>query len=190
MLFAIAAHAEKATSILDKSAAMVKAAGNVNIGFNLSVEGQATTGYIKLSGSKFCCSMGGNMTWFDGKTMWHYVRENDEVNITTPTSAEVSRMNPYAFLSLYKKGYDVKLTKSTSTEHYITLTGKNKSAAYVQIDVRINKSSYQPTYVKMKTSKRTTEITVNSFLKKQNYSDASFRFNKKDYPNAEIVDLR
>lgn len=186
----VASAADKATTILDKSAAMVKKAGNVNIGFNLTVEGQSTMGYIKLSGNRFCCSMGNTMTWFNGTTMWHYVKDNEEVNVTTPTAAEVARMNPYSFLTLYKKGYDVKLTKSTSSEHYITLTGKHKSAAYVEIQVHINKTSYQPTYIKLTTSRRSTEIKVNSFLKNQNYSDATFRFNKKDYPNAEIVDLR
>ena len=45
----------------------------------------------QLSGQKFVVNMGGTITWFDGKTMWSYVKKNEEVNVTTPTAADRSR---------------------------------------------------------------------------------------------------
>ena len=184
------AEAQDATKILDNSAATLRAAGNVKIGFTMEVDGGASTGYIKLQRQKFVINMGGTITWFDGKTMWTYVKANDEVNVTTPSADAVAKMNPYAFLSFYKKGYTAKMGKSTAKEHEVVLTGKSGSP-FKKVVVRINKSSKYPTVIKMTSSKdAVTTIRCNSFLKNQKYKDSTFQFNKKNYPNAEIVDLR
>lgn len=190
LLVAVLLHAQNATSVLDKSAATLRAAGNVKIGFTLEVDGGASAGYIKLQRQKFVVNVGGSITWFDGKTMWTYVKANEEVNVTNPSADAVAKMNPYAFLSFYKKGYTVKMGKGTAKEHEVLLTGKSGSP-YMNVVVRINKSTQYPTFIKMTSSKgAVTTIRCNSFLKNQKYKDSTFQFNKKNYPDAEIVDLR
>ena len=187
---ALAAHAaDNETKILDKTAETYKKAGDVKIGFTIDVSGQSSAGVIKLSGQKFCCTTGGNVAWFDGKTMWSYVKANEEVNVSNPSEKEITRLNPYAFLNIYKKGYKAKVSKTTDKEYYITLTGK-KGSAYKSIDIHLDKVSYQPSYVKMVTAKRTLTIKVNSYLKNQKFASSDFTFSKKEYPKAEIVDLR
>lgn len=184
------AYAQDATKILDKSAAALKAAGNAKISFTMSVDGGAATGYIKLQGQKFVVNMDGTITWFDGKTMWSYVKQNDEVNVTTPSATEIAKMNPYAFLSFYKKGYTAKMGKSTAKEHEVILTG-DAASTYKKVVMRISKSTSYPSYIHLESAKgRSTTINCNSLQKNQKYTDATFRFNKKNYPNAEIVDLR
>ncbi len=190
LLVAVLLHAQNATSVLDKSAAALRAAGNVKIGFTLEVDGGASAGYIKLQRQKFVVNVGGSITWFDGKTMWTYVKANEEVNVTNPSADAVAKMNPYAFLSFYKKGYTVKMGKGTAKEHEVLLTGKSGSP-YTNVVVRINKSTQYPTFIKMTSSKgAVTTIRCNSFLKNQKYKDSTFQFNKKNYPDVEIVDLR
>ena len=190
LLVAVLLHAQNATSVLDKSAATLRAAGNVKIGFTLEVDGGASAGYIKLQRQKFVVNVGGSITWFDGKTMWTYVKANEEVNVTNPSADAVAKMNPYAFLSFYKKGYTVKMGKGTAKEHEVLLTGKSGSP-YTNVVVRINKSTQYPTFIKMTSSKgAVTTIRCNSFLTNQKYKDSTFQFNKKNYPDAEIVDLR
>ena len=190
LFVALMAEAQEATKILDKSAATLRAAGNVKIAFTLEVDGGASTGYIKLQRQKFVINMGGTITWFDGKTMWTYVKANDEVNVTTPSSDAVAKMNPYAFLSFYKKGYTAKMGKGTAKEDEVILTGKAGSP-FKKVVVRINKSTKYPTVITMTTPKdAVTTIRCNSFQKNQKYKDSTFQFNKKNYPNAEVVDLR
>ncbi len=190
LMMAVIVEAQTATQLLDKSAATLRAAGNVKIGFTMEVEGGTSTGYIKLQRQKFVVNVGGSITWFDGKTMWTYVKANEEVNVTTPSADAVAKMNPYAFLSFYKNGYTVKMGKGTAKEHEVLLTGKSGSP-YTNVVVRINKSTQYPTLIKMTSSKgAVTTIRCNSFLKNQKYKDTTFRFNKKNYPDAEIVDLR
>lgn len=189
-MVALTLQAQNATQLLDKSAATLKAAGNVKIAFAVTAGGATESGYIKLQRQKFVLNMGGVITWFDGKTMWTYVKANDEVNISTPSADAVAKMNPYAFLSFYKKGYTAKMGKGTAKEHEVVLTGK-EGAPYKRVVVRINKTTQYPTRITMTTTKdATTSIQCNSILKNQKYTDATFRFNKKNYPNAEVIDLR
>lgn len=190
LVLAMMSYAQNASQLLDKSAATLRAAGNVKIGFTLEAEGGASTGYIKLQKQKFVINMGGTITWFDGKTMWTYVKANDEVNVTNPSADAVAKMNPYAFLSFYKKGYTAKMGKSTTKEHEVLLTGKSGSP-FKKVVVRLNKSTKYPTVITMTSSKGdVTTIRCNSFLKNQKYTNATFQFNKKNYPNVEVVDLR
>jgi outer membrane lipoprotein-sorting protein len=180
--------AQDAKKILDKSAAAFTKAGNVKIGFSANVNGNNAGGTICVSGNKFQLNTGDLIIWFDGKSMWNYVVVNDEVNVSHPSAKEVARMNPYSFLTLYKKGYDCSMGKSSSSEYEVILKGQ-KGSAYNRITVRMSKKSYQPTYIKTE-AKSTMEIKVNSFASKQNFPASTFTFDKKKYPNAEIVDLR
>ena len=180
--------AQDAKKILDKSAAAFTKAGNVKIGFFANVNGNNAGGTICISGNKFQLNTGDLIIWFDGKSMWNYVVVNDEVNVSHPSAKEVARMNPYSFLTLYKKGYDCSMGKSSSTEYEVILKGQ-KGSAYNRITVRMSKKSYQPTYIKTE-AKSTMEIKVNSFASKQNFPVSTFTFDKKKYPKVEVIDLR
>ena len=190
MVLAVMVQAQDATKILDESAATLKAAGNVKIGFAIEVEGGSSNGYIKLQGQKFVINMGGAISWFDGKTMWTYVKDNDEVNVTEPTAAEVAKMNPYSFLSFYKNGYTAKMGTGTAKAHEVVLTGVEGSS-FQKVVVRVNKSTHYPTSVRMTSTKGVeTYIRCNSLQKNQKYKSSTFQFNKKDYPHVDVIDLR
>lgn len=190
LVLALMMQAQNPNQLLDNSAATLRSAGNVKIGFTFEAEEGSQTGYIKLQRQKFVLNMGGTITWFDGKTMWTYVKVNEEVNVTTPSAAAVAKMNPYSFLSFYKKGYTAKMGNSTSKEHEVVLTGSGDTS-YKKVVVRISKSTKYPTCITMTSSKDvTTTVHCNSVLKNQKYTDATFRFNKKNYPDVEVVDLR
>lgn len=180
--------AQDAKKILDKAATAFTKAGNVKIGFSANVNGNNAGGTICISGNKFQLNTGDLIIWFDGKSMWNYVVVNDEVNVSHPSAKEVARMNPYSFLTLYKKGYDCSMGKSSSTEYEVILKGQ-KGSAYSRITVRMSKKSYQPTYIKTE-AKSTMEIKVNSFASKQNFPASTFTFDKKKYPKVEVIDLR
>lgn len=191
MLTAVVASAADAKTVLDKTYAAFQKAGDVKIQFTATVQDAPTRGTLKLSGTKLYYQTDGTTVWFDGKTMWTYVKENEEVNVTTPTQSEVARMNPYTFLSLYKKGYKIAFGSNTKKYYEVVLTANGKTkGGYSVIVVHIDKQSYQPLYVSMKSSKGDTSITVNSFAGNQAYQASTFTFNKKNYPDVEVVDLR
>lgn len=182
--------AQNATAILDQSAAALKKAGNARIDFTCVISGSAADGCIKLQGSKFFLNMGGLQTWFDGKTMWQYNKKNEEVTVTEPTADELSKINPYSFLTFYKKGYKVSVGKGTAKEQQVVLTGSG-SGQYKKVVMMISKKTHYPTSINLTSGNgHTLAITCKSVHSNQKFGPASFKFDKRSYPKAEIVDLR
>lgn len=181
--------ADNAKAILDKASAQFKAAGDVKIGFQITANNQNTTGYINIAANKFYCDMAGVDVWFDGTTMWHYIKADGEVSVTTPSSKNLAKMNPYFFLTIYKKGYKCKMGKSTKEYYEVVMTG-GKDTDFSSITVRLNRKNYNPIYSKTVSKKNTIEITVNSFLPHQSFDASSFRFNPREFPGVEVIDLR
>ena len=59
-------------------------------------------GTIQAEGNKFKIQSGSMTTWFNGKTLWSMMSGSDEVNVSTPTETEIQKMNPTAFINLYR----------------------------------------------------------------------------------------
>ena len=76
-----------------------------------------------------------------------------------------------------KQGYEVILTPEQ--EQNVT-----------SITLFVSKT-YEPLYIKILQSNKTVnEIIVSSYQTHQPLDDASFRFDKRKYPDAEVIDLR
>ena len=191
-LFAInslfTASAQTPKSVLDKAAATITVKEGVKANFKMTAGKGSTSGTLLLKGRKFHASTPVAIVWFDGKTQWTYVKNNDEVNISTPTEAQLQAINPYNFINLYKKGYDATLNKS-GKDYVVHLTATDKNKKIQELFVTVNKSTYHPTQVKLLQNKKWTVFDITD-IKRQNIPDSQFQFNSKDFPNAEIIDLR
>jgi outer membrane lipoprotein-sorting protein len=116
------------------------------------------------------------------------MKNNDEVNISNPTEAQLQAINPYNFINLYKKGYNYTLNKS-GNDYVVHLTATNANAKIKEMFISINKNNYNPSQVKLLQGKKWTIFDITD-LKKQAVADSQFRFNSKDFPSAEVIDLR
>jgi len=179
-----------AKSVLDKAAAEFRKCPSVNVTFEVAAGGDIDNGSIILQGNKLYTRLTNTTTWFDGKTMWSYVKDNDEVNVTEPKPAQLAKMNPYAFIDLYKSGYDIEFGTNTKEYFEVVLTSTNTKNSIQKAIIRIDRFNYQPKYIMMGGSKADIEIKVTSYKKGKKQADSVFRFNKKNYPNADIIDLR
>ncbi len=191
LLLAHAAIAQTATAVLDKTAQKFKAAKGVKASFTMDSGAGPSTGTIRLQGSKFTINIGDDyVVWFDGKDMWSYLKDNQEVNITNPTQKEIAKMNPYAFVDLYKKGYEVKMGKSTAKYFEVILKAKDKSSSLQNVTLHINKVNYQPIMIDMSSPKTANKIKITSYQTNLNFDPSTFVFQKKQYPDVEVIDLR
>ena len=182
------ASAQTPKSVLDKAAATITVKEGVKANFKMTAGKGSTSGTLLLKGRKFHASTPVAIVWFDGKTQWTYVKNNDEVNISTPTEAQLQAINPYNFINLYKKGYDATLNKS-GKDYVVHLTATDKNKKIQELFVTVNKSTYHLTQVKLLQNKKWTVFDITD-IKRQNIPDSQFQFNSKDFPNAEIIDLR
>lgn len=189
LLLSVGAQAESAKRILDKAAATVSNPGGVQAHFQMiSKQFGTTEGDIAVKGRKFHATTPDATIWFDGKTQWTYMKGNDEVNISNPTEAQLQAINPYNFINIYKKGYKLEAKK---VEHFyeVHLIPTDKNRKIQEMYIVVDETSYHPTHVKMKQKDKWSTIVI-SRLKTASLSDDLFKFNSKDFPQAEIIDLR
>ena len=188
MLLSVATYGQTAKSVLDKAAANVSAKEGIRANFKMTGSHGNTSGQIAVKGRKFYATTPMATIWFDGKTQWTYMKNNDEVNISNPTEAQLQAINPYNFINLYKKGYNYTLNKS-GNDFVVHLTATNANAKIKEMFISINKNNYNPTQVKLLQGKSWTIFDI-SDLSKSKIADSQFRFNAKDFPQAEVIDLR
>lgn len=187
LLIALASYGQSAKQVLDKTAGIISNKSGVTASFNISSQQYGkTSGTISIKGRKFHADTKEAKVWFDGKTQWTYVKQNDEVNVNTPTAADLQAINPYNFIYMYKQGYTATMTKN-GQNFVVTLKAKGKSIQ--EMVITISQKSYVPSQIRMLQNKQWTTIHVNGF-KQTNLAESTFRFNPKQYPNAEIIDLR
>ncbi|WP_321436308.1 LolA-like putative outer membrane lipoprotein chaperone [uncultured Bacteroides sp.] len=180
----------QAKQILDQTSAAFAKAGGIKATFNIKTGGEQAKGVLQLKNNKFLLNTNDAITWFDGKTQWSYLKHSEEVNISLPSNEELQSMNPYTLFSIYKKGFNYKYNGTVGNNYKITLTPENKKHSIARIVLLISKSNYQPQHITLEQQNNKSEITVTSYQTKQSYPDSLFKFNKKNYPNAEIIDLR
>ena len=183
-------NASEARKILDKTASVVSRKGGASASFKISSPNiGSTTGTIAIKGKKFHARTPQAIVWFDGKTQWSYMKSTEEVNVFTPTEAQQMAMNPYQFINLYKHGYSLSTTGNDRNFYNVRLVAQTKARSAQELFIKINKKTYTPTQVKMREGATWTTIDITGFQAKDQ-SDATFVFNAKDFPKAEIIDLR
>lgn len=195
------ASAQNARAILDNASGAYNKAGGVTVSFTLdskdtksksvySYEGKA---YMK--GDKFKIDIPDAITWFDGTTQWTYIKDTEEVSISNPTGIELQSISPSALFSIYKKGHNLvykgEKRVAGKTVQEIELIPQKKGADISKIIVLIDKSSsiFSKITLVSKTGVENT-LSIKSYQPNSTIADNLFTFNKKDYPKAEIVDLR
>lgn len=178
-----------ARKVLDKTAAVVGNKDGASANFSMTSKKYGNiTGNIAIKGNMFHAATSDAIVWYNGKTQWSYLKKTNEVNVNTPTEAQQMRMNPYKFITMYKKGYNMGITDKGSN-YWIHLTAQNKSGAVQEFYICVNKKTYKLSQIRMRQGSEWTDISISNFKTKK-LSNAQFTFNVKDFPNAEVIDLR
>lgn len=178
----------KAQAILDKTAAAYQKANGIKLTFDGTQKG-----ILLLKGSCFYLDCAGVKSWFNGKTQWSYVQQNEEVTISNPTAEEIQSVNPYALITSYKTLFNYRY-KGTQTRNgkkgqEIVLTPRQKGE--IQSITFTVSANYEPIYIGIQlTNGQTQKLNITSYQTNLNLNSTNFSFNAKKYPNAEIIDMR
>ena len=193
--------AQSAKTILDKANEAFINAGGIKATFTLNTEDskQKVTytqdGTILIKGDKFKIDFPDGITWFDGKTQWSYLKGNDEVNVSNPSGEELAGISPSVLLNIYKKGYKLnykgEATENGKKVYVVELTPENKSVDFSKLIIRINKVDNLFTSITLYGKDgMINNLKMKQIQTKTALPDNLFVFNKKDFPNIEVVDLR
>ena len=188
-VFAMMSYAQTAQQVLDKTAKVIgnKSGAKANFTFTNPKTG-SVSGTIAIKGNKFNARTSQATVWYDGKTQWTYLKNTNEVNVNTPTQAQQMTMNPYTFIHIYKTGYNMSM-KTVGDSYQVHLTAQNKKRTVQELYITINKKTSVPSQVKMRQGSTWSTINVSNFSAKS-IANSAFVFNSKDFPHAEVVDLR
>lgn len=179
-----------AKSVVEATAKKLRAMPSMTATFKVVQGRDASQGSLTVSGKSFTVTTPEMKIWYDGKTQWAYSPAAKEVNITTPTAAEVAESNPLSVLTALTQSYTCRRLSSSASVDKIELTSKGKtdiSKAVVSISV----STGLPTEIlAYRANGAVTRIQILSVKAGKKLDASTFRFNGKQYPGVEVVDLR
>lgn len=152
-------------------------------------------GVVSIKGNKFHLEMNDMIVWFDGKTQWVLMKSIDEVNISNPSDSELASISPLALLGLYKDGYLLKApiskTVNNINAHLIEMTPMDANKEFKSINIYVEKLSGRLTQAlfTLKNNMK-TKIDITDYNDNYKFSDSDFVFDKSEYKDTEVIDLR
>lgn len=175
---------------MERCAAALARPAACRISFTVADGSDSPQGTLTFSGNRFKMETPAITVWFDGKTQWSYLKEQNEVDITTPTTGEIAESNPFELIRGFSSNYRCKLMKTTPTADIIELSAKNKDAAVRSVILTVIKADGMPSAMEISFSNGSTSVISIKSVTAVKVQDGLFTFSKNNHPGAEIVDLR
>jgi outer membrane lipoprotein-sorting protein len=127
--------------------------------------------------------------------MWTYLKESNEVNITSPDPKDDNTLNPAKIFTIYESGYKIRFIRERFEKnralYEIELYPIDLKKDYTKINLKIDKDKNQIFSMK-RFGKDGTDFYIEILNIKPNeeMADAMFVFDKSKYPKVEVNDLR
>jgi outer membrane lipoprotein-sorting protein len=191
----------KAKAILDNVSKKVKALKSLKANFTITITGaknakpQTKKGNVYMKGDKYYVSLSGQEIYCDTKTIWTFMKESNEVQISSFDPNENSFTPSKLFTNFYDKEYTYKYigeqTIGGKKVDVINLTPTNKSKQYSKVELMIDKAQSVVAGGKMyEKNGNVYQYTVSGYTPNPALTDNMFTFDTKKHPKVEVVDLR
>lgn len=155
---------------------------------------ETKTGKVSSKGNMFKAEMGNQTIISDGKTLWTYLKDVNEVQINNFEQGQ-DIMTPNDIFKIAEKDYlaymGEKITENGKSLQIIELTPKNKTLSFSKIKMYIDVSdnSVKRGVVYDKNAIHYT-YSISNLKTNMELSDSTFKFDKSKYPGVEVIDLR
>lgn len=183
------AFGQKAVDILNAANKKYTSLGSYSASFKMG----NTSGTLLAKGKMYKISFSGQDVYNNGKDVYTYISETNEVNITSYIAGDESDISPNNIFNLYKKGYTAlykqEVTIGGKKYDVVSLTPKTKSSIN-KIDITIGKTDKLISSWTVFDKSGTTTYTITKFTPNVNLPDATFTFDKSKHPKVEVIDLR
>ena len=192
---------EKSIEILDKMSNIYKNSTGTELSLKIELEdGQSGTansikGTLKTKGNAFVLETSmANMT-FDGKYLYIYNKQANEITVSAPAPEEIQGMDPTSILGGYKKGYKV-IAPEFKTEGnreiaVVSLFPENIEDPFFKTSISVDAKTYEPVGVSTHNKNgMVSTINITKLKTNLNYTASDLEFDLNKYPKAMLIDLR
>lgn len=190
----------KAGEILDAMSKKYQAIPSFKASFTYTTENKATgakenfPGEIAVKGNKFRLKLGGQEVINNGTTVWTYMKESNEVNISDYQPDE-DEITPTKIFNVYKKGYKYTFTEETQEKgvayEVVDLMPEKKNSRVFKVRFTVNKKDKSIRTVRVFEKNGNKAIyTINKFMVDNNMDDKLFAFDEEQHKGVEVIDLR
>jgi outer membrane lipoprotein-sorting protein len=126
----------------------------------------------------------------DGKTIWTYIKESNEVQINVADGSQEA-ITPTTLLTSYNANYQSKLLKSDDPSVDMVELIPNKIKNVTKVILSVNKAKKQVVSFKIFDKGGTTFLyRIKNYTTDTPVTSADFNFDAKKYPGVEIIDMR
>ncbi len=151
-------------------------------------------GRVYMKGQKFRLELGEQTLICDGKTLWTYLKEVNEVTVSPFEPAE-GELSPTNLFTIYEKGFESyyigESNRGKNKVHTIDIVPTDKKKSFFKIRLVIDRQKEQIVQaVVFDKNGSLYTYNINNFKTNSGIADATFAFDKKQFPGVEVVDLR
>jgi outer membrane lipoprotein-sorting protein len=189
----------KSQQILDDLANKTNVAQNIQVGFSYKMDNtdadihEVTEGSLIVSGDKYILKIAGQEIICDGKTIWTYIADAEEVQINEVDEEE--SFSPSKLLSSYTDEYDANLekeyTENNRNYYLMKLKPKDKDSGFDYVHLKIEKEKMQlSAFILYDFDNNVFSYIIKEYLTDISLSENAFSFDETKYPDADIIDMR
>ncbi len=202
-LISFAQQEEKAKEVLDQVSSKTKAFKTIKADFSFTMDNddmdihEANDGTIKLKGKKYAVQLPGLgvKIFSDGETLWNYMKDGNQVTISTIEEGSGDLMDPSSLFNIYEKGFQSKFIEEIKQDnkalYIIELYPDEKFQDVSKIKLAINKATMMIDSATLYSNDGNLySIEVKKLETNKSFPDSDFVFNADDYKDVEIIDFR
>lgn len=172
----------------------LKSHKNVEMVFNYQISpdgknlGESEKGHAWLQGEAYKIEMANQQTISDGKTIWSYLIEDEEVMVSNATDGTDN--TPLKLLTSLDESYVATLT-GIDAQGLATIELANPKGQYKRVTLKINtkKVELKNADIYMEDGSKLV-VNVEEMKFDQELDDKFFTFDTKKHPKVDVIDMR
>ena len=150
---------------------------------------ESASGTAYMQGDAYKMEIEGQQIISDGKTMWTYFPDSEEVMVSNPSDDE-NIITPIKLLTTYDKDYTMKYAKSNE-KGIKGVEMSNPKGEFSKVTLKINEAKLE--IVSATISNRSGDaftIKIKKTVFDQNLEAKFFTFDEKAHPKVDVIDMR
>ena len=191
---------KKSKEILDGVSAKYKSFQSMKATFSYTLDNpkdkikDTQNGVISIKGTKYKVEISGQEIISDGKSVWTYLKDANEVQISEPVKGS-DAITPNNIFTIYEKGFKSKFVEEKTLSgipvQIIELVPEDNKKPFFKIQLTINKKDQILNEIKIydRNGNHYT-YAIAKFIPNAVTTESIFTFNAAAHPGVDVIDLR